>query len=114
MQEETKLGQDILAFFTKSGSWIFSVLFGLLGKVGMEIMMKKEYSWLQWAGVVLISTFSGYIGGLAAMHWNFEPFKMSMTVSLMTIFGQNIAFYCVYNYKRIGDGLLSLIVKSKK
>jgi hypothetical protein len=114
MQEETNLSQDIIAFFTKSGSWIFSVLFGLFGKVGMEIMMKKKYSWLQWAGVILVSMFAGYIGGLISINWKLDPYKMSMTVSLMTIFGQNIAFYCVYNYKRIGDGLFSLIVKPKK
>jgi len=114
MQEETKLSQDIIAFFTKSGSWIFSVLFGLFGKVGMEIMMKKKYTWIQWAGVILVSMFSGYIGGLASMHWGLDHYKMSMTVSLMTIFGQNIAFYCVYNYKRIGDGILSIIIRPKK
>jgi hypothetical protein len=113
MQEETKLSHEIIAFFTKSGSWIFSVLFGLFGKVGMEIMMKKKYTWIQWAGVILVSMFFGYIGGLASLHWKLEPYKMSMTVSLMTIFGQNIAFYVVYNYKRIGDNLIDVFTRKK-
>ena len=117
MQEETKTGLDIAAFFTKSGSWVFSVIFGLFGKIGMDLMMKKKYTWYQWIGIMMISLFSGYIGGLMSIYWGwYKPdnlYKMFMTVSLMTTFGQNAALYCVYNYKRIGNGIVDSIFRGK-
>jgi hypothetical protein len=45
MFEESKLATEIGSFFTKISGYIAAIVFGLFGKIGMEIMMKKKYTW---------------------------------------------------------------------
>lgn len=112
MQEETKLGSEIAAFFSKIWTYIFPVIAGLFGKVGFELTMKKKYSWYEWAGIGLISTFFGFIGTMISLQYKLNPYGTSLIVSMMTLFGQNIALYVIYNYKRIGNGIVDTILRN--
>lgn len=112
MMDEKNLVNDIFVFFTKASSYILSIIFGLFGKVGMEIMMKKKYTYLQWIGIVMISIFSGYIASVVCEVYKWDSASHWLP-SVATIFGQNIAFYCVYNYKRIGDNIMDVITRKK-
>lgn len=115
-KEEVKdsgIWHEIWAFFTKVGPMAMSILFGLFGKVGMEIMMKKRYTFIQWVGVVMVSVFSGYMSAVICDAHDWE-IQSRWIVPLATIMGQNIAFYFVYNYKGIFDSLLDFLMRLKR
>jgi hypothetical protein len=107
MFEESKLATEIGSFFTKISGYIAAIVFGLFGKIGMEIMMKKKYTWWQWTGIAMVSVFFGYTASVICDMHEWERLGMWLP-SIATLLGQNIALYLAYNYKNIFGRILDI------
>ncbi len=114
--EEKGFWYEVGAFFTRWSAFIFPVVFGLMGRYGLELAMKRQYTLLQWIGISFVSIFSGYITSIACIAYDWK-IALSIFPSLSTLFGYNAAMYVVYNYKKIGDralDILTTIITRKK
>ena len=112
MIEEKGFLMELRALFLKSMPYASAILFGLIGKVGMEMMMKKKYSIWQWIGIALVSVYFGYITAVMCEYNEWNTLKLWLP-SLSTLFGQQIALYFVYNGKSILDRLVNSFFRRK-
>ena len=110
MIEEKKLIIEMIIFLAKILHYASAILFGLIGKVGMEMMMKRRYSVWQWIGMVLISVYFGYIAATLCEIKGWDEMAKWLP-SFATLFGQQIALYLVYNGKRILDKIVDAIFR---
>ena len=113
MQDKIDIWHDILKFFISVGSYFSAILVGLFGKIGLEAILKKQYTVMQWFGIVLISVFFGYLASILCENYNWENSKHWLP-SVATMFGQNIALYVSANYVRIGNALVEVFVRGRK
>ena len=113
MNDKLDVGSEILRFFVSIGSYISAITIGLFGKIGLEAMLKKRYTLTQWAGIVLISIFFGYLASILCENYGWEHAQHWLP-SIATMFGQNIALYVSANYSRIFSALIDTFVRNRK
>jgi hypothetical protein len=112
MIEEKSFWQEAGMFFTRASTYVFPILFGLMGRYGLELAMRKKYTLAQWIGISFVSLFAGYITSRACTVYNWEV-AQDILPSLATMFGYNGAMYIVYNYRRLGDIVVEVISRKK-
>lgn len=110
MQDKLDIGTEIGKFFVSIASYLSAVTIGLMGKIGLEAILRKRYSLTQWFGIVLISIFFGYIASVLCENYGWTDARHWLP-SIATMFGQNIALYITANYQRILSQLLAIFVK---
>ena len=104
---------EVSAFMSKSFTYILSILMGLMGSIGFDLMVNKRYTWKQRLGIVMVSLTFGTLGSLVCEYHDFGMLK-HVVPALSTMFGQYIALYVNKNYKHIGDAVVFLITKGNK
>lgn len=110
MQDKVDIASEIGKFFLHMASYLSAVTIGLMGKIGLEAILKKRYTLAQWFGIVLISIFFGYLASVLCENYGWTDARHWLP-SISTMFGQNIALYITANYQRILEQLVAVFIK---
>jgi len=113
MNDKLDVGTEIIKFFLTIYHYVLAISIGIFGKIGLEAMLKKRYSLTQWAGIVLISIFFGYLASILCENYDWQRAQHWLP-SIATMFGQNIALYVTANYTRIFSALVDVFVRGRK
>ena len=112
MQNEYNALAELNAIISKSFTYILSILMGLIGSIGFDLMVNKRYTWKQRVGIVMVSLTFGTLGSLVCEHHDFG-FLKHVVPALSTMFGQYIALYIHKNNKHLIESLIFFITKKK-
>lgn len=107
MEEKHYLINEIMAFLTKSGVWIVTILGGVAAKISLDVLNGKKMSFTERLAVIGISFFGGYLTAVYCESNNMSD-QGKWMVPLATLFSETIIMWTVKNHKRIFFQILTV------
>lgn len=96
-----------MAFLTKSGVWIVTILGGVAAKISLDVLNGKKMSFTERLAVIGISFFGGYLTAVYCESNNMSD-QGKWMVPLATLFSETIIMWIVKNHKRIFFQILTV------
>lgn len=96
-----------MAFLTKSGVWIVTILGWVAAKISLDVLNGKKMSFTERLAVIGISFFGGYLTAVYCESNNMSD-QGKWMVPLATLFSETIIMWIVKNHKRIFFQILTV------
>lgn len=111
MDEKNYLAHEIMAFISKSGMWIVTIVSGVVAKISLDVINGRKMTAVQRLAVTGISFFGGYLTAIYCTSNGMDE-QGKWMVPLATLFSETVIMWVVNNHKRIFFHLLSFFTKS--
>lgn len=107
MEEKHYILNEIAAFFSKSWTFIFTIMTGVVAKISLDELNGKTRNWRQRLAVMGISAFGGSITAMYLIAHN-QMIDFFWIVPVATLFTETVVMWIVKNHKRIFFQLLNV------
>jgi hypothetical protein len=94
-----RIGDEVVEFFVRFGSWIMGIIIGVSVKLAFE-SKRRKLTMKEKVIKTIISIFAGYIAGV---YWDYKGWEESMklAVPIATIIGESVVEFIMENSKTI-------------
>lgn len=100
MEEKHYIANEIAAFLSKSWTFIFTLMTGIIAKLSLDTLGGKKRNWRQFLAVIGISAFGGNMAWIYCKSHNMME-QAGWIVAFATLFSETIIRWVVDNHKRI-------------
>lgn len=107
MEEKHYIINEIAAFFSKSWTFIFTIMVGAIAKLSIDELSGKVRNRKQKWAVTFLSIFGGCVCGMYLISEGLIV-KYFWTVPVATVFSETVVMWIIKNHKRIFFQILSV------